>query len=120
MHIAGFGSMGLPLSQRDAVALKGIAEQAPYGHGTETLVNKDVRDTWELEGNRVSFLSAKWKAWLDSIVIPTVRTTLGVPLGARTLCNLYKLLLYEKGSQYVIYHASDMHTDIFSFLAHQE
>ena len=53
LKIAGIGSVGLPLHVRDAEAIKARAEQAPFGMATKTVVDKSVRDTWEIDGKHV-------------------------------------------------------------------
>lgn len=50
-------TIGLPLSKVDAQKIIDASHQAPFGRGTETLVDKAVRNTWEL--SRGHSLSAK-------------------------------------------------------------
>ena len=44
------------MSERDVVAVKSVAVQAPFGKGERTVVDKSVRDTWEIDGASVSLL----------------------------------------------------------------
>ncbi|KAM5535851.1 hypothetical protein V8D89_010469 [Ganoderma adspersum] len=53
LDIEGLGIVGLPLSSRDAAAIKARAEQAPFGMADQTVVDKAVRDTWEIDGHKV-------------------------------------------------------------------
>ena len=53
LHVDGLGMVGLPLSERDATAIKSASEQAPFGMADKTVVDKSVRDTWEIDGNKV-------------------------------------------------------------------
>lgn len=39
---------------RDAEAIKSRANQAPFGMGERTVVDKSVRDTWELDASQVA------------------------------------------------------------------
>ena len=59
MNIDGIGTVGLPLSARDAAGLKEYAEQAPFGMADRTVVDKSVRDTWEIDGGIVSLSNAE-------------------------------------------------------------
>ena len=103
LHIAGVGVVGLPLSERDAKLIIGCSAQAPYGHGDQTVVNTQVRNTWEIEPVRVLFGNPAWATFMDNMV-KTVWQALGVAPPASPLrCDLYKLLLYEAGSQLVWY-----------------
>ena len=54
LRLQNVGSVGLPLSDRDADIIKAHAIQAPFGKGERTLVDKSVRDTWEMDGSLVS------------------------------------------------------------------
>ena len=55
MHIDGFGPLGLPLSPHEAKRLIGLCIQAPFGKNERTIVDKEVRDTWELSPDKVRF-----------------------------------------------------------------
>ncbi|KAG8969302.1 hypothetical protein FRC05_001162 [Tulasnella sp. 425] len=98
LHISGLGRLNLPLSHNDAVRLRSICTQAPFGKGERTIIDKSVRDTWELSGNEVRFGNPAWRKWIGS-VMRDVRNGLGVDTAqSKPYCDLYKLLLYEKGS----------------------
>ncbi|KAJ3785982.1 hypothetical protein GGU10DRAFT_268129 [Lentinula aff. detonsa] len=113
LNVTGVGLIGLPLSPRDAQLIISSATQAPFGHGTETKVDTNVRHTWEIEPARVSFGNVAWQAWLKETVVKSVATALGVPVSETPpRCELYKLLLYEQGSQCIDSYSS--------FLPHQD
>ncbi|KAH8833950.1 hypothetical protein DL96DRAFT_1491083 [Flagelloscypha sp. PMI_526] len=101
LRVEGLGIISLPLSGEGAQALKNASAQAPYGRGSQTIVNKDVRDTWQIASDCVSFGNKKWTKWIKDVVIPSVSASLGVPASTGVVCNLYKLLLYEKGSHFL-------------------
>ncbi|KAJ3735826.1 hypothetical protein DFJ43DRAFT_990458 [Lentinula guzmanii] len=102
LNVTGVGLIGLPLSPRDAQLIISSATQAPFGHGTETKVDTNVRHTWEIEPARVSFGNVAWQAWLKETVVKSVATALGVPVSETPpRCELYKLLLYEQGSHFL-------------------
>lgn len=92
--------MGLPLSDRDAKLLKDCARQAPFGKGEQTVVDTEVRDTWEIDPAKVSFTNPAWTSFVEKVVVSMVWEELGVaPYSTTPKCELYKLLLYETGSQ---------------------
>ncbi|KAI1793099.1 hypothetical protein LXA43DRAFT_1002796 [Ganoderma leucocontextum] len=98
LNIDDLGTIGLPLSPRDAAAIKFSSDQAPFGMADRTLVDKSVRDTWEIDGKRVQFENPAWQSFLDDTV-RDVCQVLGVNFEAsHPRCDLYKLLLYEAGS----------------------
>ena len=49
LHIKNFGDLSLPLSAHQAEELIKKCTQAPYDHNFDTLVNKEVSDTYQLE-----------------------------------------------------------------------
>lgn len=54
--ISDFGVLGLPLSAIEAQRLITSSKQAPFGMGERTLVDKSVRDTWEIDASNVRIL----------------------------------------------------------------
>lgn len=98
LSVQGIGTIGLPLSDRDAKALIGASHQAPYGMGTETVVDTAVRKTWELNKDQIKIRNPAWRGLLDT-VLKNVSKGLGIVAGAID-CRLYKMLLYEEGAMF--------------------
>ncbi|SJL13564.1 uncharacterized protein ARMOST_17009 [Armillaria ostoyae] len=96
--IDGIGPISLPLSTRDARLIISNASRAPYGHNQETIVNTNVRDTWEINASRIT-LRPGWQAFIEGTVLPSVLQKLGMQVTAPR-CELYKLLLYQEGSHF--------------------
>jgi hypothetical protein len=62
--------------------------------GERTVVNKEVRDTWEMDAKKVKFLNAEWEKWIQETVVKQVCMTLGVNVEAsKPKAELYKLLV---------------------------
>jgi hypothetical protein len=73
-----------------------LCRQAPYGKGAETVVDTDVRRVWELGPDQFRLTNPKWDDFVSSVVVE-VQNVFG--LGDQKLApQLYKLLVYEKGS----------------------
>ena len=96
LEIEGLGTVGLPLSKAQARALIRRCRQAPYGKGTQTLVDTDVRRVWEMDPAHFELTNPKWEALIESI-LGEVKQHLGLE-ECKLSAHLYKLLLYEKGS----------------------
>ena len=96
LEVEGLGTVGLPLSKTQARALIRKCRQAPYGKGTQTLVDTDVRRVWEMDPAQFELTNPKWEALVESI-IDEVKQRLGLE-ECKLSVHLYKLLLYEKGS----------------------
>lgn len=96
LEVDGVGTIRLPLGTTQARKLIGACRQAPYGKGTATLVDTDVRKVWELDPEHLALTNPRWNELLTSIV-GDVQAALGLADSELT-AHLYKLLLYEPGS----------------------
>lgn len=54
LTLKGLGTIGLPLSTREAAVVKANCKQAPFGMGERTVVDHPVRDTWEMDASEVN------------------------------------------------------------------
>ena len=93
--IEGIGLVGLPLDKRQVTALKKKARQAPYGKGTQTVVDTKVRRVWEIDAEEILFGNSQWKTVLKEAVDKT-QDELGLK-DEKLEAHFYKLLIYEKG-----------------------
>ncbi|KAF8656953.1 hypothetical protein AX16_002308 [Volvariella volvacea WC 439] len=117
LQIAGIGVVGLPLSERDARAIISVATQAPFGHGERTVVDTNVRNTWEIEPTNIHIANPQWTTFLNNVVVPQVWKELGVAGPATNgRCELYKLLLYETGSHFLPHHDTQKAVGMFATL----
>jgi hypothetical protein len=96
LEVAGVGPVALPLENRQAAILKKRARQAPYGKGTRTLVDTNVRRVWEIDADQVVIANPQWHDVLKHAV-EAVQADLGLEK-QELQAHLYKLLLYEPGS----------------------
>lgn len=113
LHIANYGSVGLPLSLRDAEAIARICSPSPFGKGDHTVIDTSVRKTWELDFTSFECRNPAWITYLDSIVKQTVKE-LGVQVPARV--ERYKLLLYETGAFFKAHKDSEKSPGMFGTL----
>lgn len=95
LEVEGLGPVGLPLGKSQARALIKLCRQAPYGKGTETVIDTDVRRVWELDPKQFQLTHAKWNELVSSIV-KDVQEALGLT-DQKLVARLYKLLVYEEG-----------------------
>ncbi|KAJ7499018.1 hypothetical protein FB451DRAFT_1203972 [Mycena latifolia] len=99
LRLGALGHIGLPLSSREAKHVIAHCVQAPFGKGERTLVDKSVRDTWEMDASQVHFDNPDWKTFMGQI---RQEVCLKLGLAAQQIstvrCEPYKLLLYETGS----------------------
>lgn len=90
------GPITLPLRAAQVRKLIAVADKAPFGKGTQTVVDTDVRRCWELDPERFQLTGSGWPA-MEKILAGGVAFEFGfdTPLFD---ASLYKLLIYEKGS----------------------
>ena len=92
------GRIAFPILPVQVERLLAIAEAAPYGRGEETVVNRDVRRTWQVDSAKVRIGGRHWDETLG-VLVADIALALGVdePVAA----DFYKLLVYDTGSFFV-------------------
>ncbi|KAF7294258.1 hypothetical protein HMN09_01154400 [Mycena chlorophos] len=101
LDLEGIGLVGLPLSAALARTVIEQCRQAPFGKGERTVVDKEVRDTWEMDATKVKFANPAWQPFIERVV-REVCQALGVNFDAsKPRAELYKLLVYETGSHFL-------------------
>ncbi len=113
LEVEGVGPIALPLLPVQAESLVAMAEQAPYGRGTETLVDTAVRRTWQVDAARVRLTGQRWAADLAAVV-EQVRQ--GLAVAGAIEAQLYKLLIYDTGSFFVPHRDTEKVTGMFATL----
>ena len=89
------GMVSFPVPAVHIQALIRAAERAPYGRGPETILDRSVRDCWQIDSSQVQVGGSGWSDTFRSI-LKSVAGGLGCP-GDRLEGQLYKLLVYETG-----------------------
>ena len=95
LKVDGVGLLSFPVPDAQVRALMEVAERAPYGKGTETLVDTSVRDCRQIDAAQVCLGGRAWPDTFSKILAATA-TGLGCPL-ERLDAQLYKLLVYPSG-----------------------
>ena len=94
------GPIGLLLSNDDAQVIIRASHQAPFGKGSETIVDSSVRNTWELNSQQFELRNSEWKNFMGHI-LAKISKELGLGSKApRVDAELYKMLLYNKGAMF--------------------
>ena len=95
LEVEGVGVLSFPVLDSQVRALVEVAERAPYGKGTDTLVDTSVRDCRQIGAARIRLGGGAWAETLSTI-LDAAAAGLGCPKG-RLDAQLYKLLIYETG-----------------------
>ena len=69
LEVKDFGPVSIPLVESTAAQnLIKYCRQAPFGKNTQTLVDKNVRDSYQLEPSQVKITNPQWNAKLAELV----------------------------------------------------
>ncbi len=112
LEVDGVGPIALPLLPVQARQLIAVAEQAPYGKGPETLVDTQVRNTWQIDATQVQ-IGRRWEQTVTDIV-KSARAGLGVT-GSVT-AEFYKMLVYEPGQFFLSHRDTEKAPGMFATL----
>lgn len=104
--VEGLGRVPVPLKRGTARSLIATCRVAPYGKGTQTLVDTRVRKTFELDPRKFR-LGDEWNSAIAERA-RLVAGSLGLPAD-RLEARLYKLLVYEKGGFFLRHRDSEKH-----------
>lgn len=113
LEVEGVGRIALPLLPMQAEQLVAGAEQAPYGRGQETLVDTEVRRTWQIDASRVKLSGKHWQKNIDDIVC---RVALGLGVNGEVNAELYKLLVYDADSFFIRHRDTEKAAGMFATL----
>ena len=113
LEVEGVGPIALPLLPVQEQQIAAVAEQAPYGRGTETLLDPGVRRTWQVDAARVHLSGRRWDADLAGVVA-RVAAQLGV--NGRVEAELYKLLVYGTEDFFVAHRDTEKAPGMFATL----
>ena len=113
LEVDGVGPVALPLLPVQAAQLIAVAERAPFGRGAETLVDTEVRRTWQIGPERVHIEGKHWARDLQAIVAQVAN---GLGVTAAVVPEFYKLLVYDKGCFFVSHRDSEKAPGMFATL----
>ena len=95
VEVEGVGALSFPVLDAQVESLINAAERAPYGKGSETIVDAAVRDCWQVDPTR---LRISGRAWDDTLATILRAAAEGLGCDAGDLdAHLYKLLVYPTG-----------------------
>ncbi|MCU0446890.1 MAG: 2OG-Fe(II) oxygenase [Microscillaceae bacterium] len=114
LQVEGFGELAMPVTELQAQNLIKVAHKAPFGKGSQTIVDDTVRSAWEIDAQKISFSNPKWATWLDNL-LKTIKDSLGLNQD-QIEASLYKLLIYEKDDFFVWHKDSEKEKNMFATL----
>jgi predicted 2-oxoglutarate/Fe(II)-dependent dioxygenase YbiX len=111
--VEGVGEISLPVLPVQAAQLIAQAERAPYGRGEQTLLDTNVRRTWQIAPERLSFLGRHWEATLGQVL---AQLCAGLGVEDPVTAGLYKLLVYDPGSFFISHRDTEKAPGMFATL----
>ena len=102
LEVKEYGELKFPLNPRNAKALIKLAKPAKFGFRDKTLLDKSVRNAWEIPKSKIKTDKINWNKKLTR-VIDLLKNDLGLPETAKLKASLHNLLIYEPG-QFFEYH----------------
>lgn len=114
LNVEGAGEISFPVNEIQAKRLIQSAKKAPFGKGSETLLDTDVRSTWEIDAEKLHFDNPDWQEFLNDI-IENIQIDLGIE-DYSVKANLYKLLIYEEGGFFLKHKDSEKEKGMFGTL----
>ena len=115
VEVEGVGRIRLPVPAATVKKLRAVARPARYGRGEQTLLDRSVRDTWEIPKRRVRIEQRAWKAAL-SPAFNRIRAALGLADGVELRAELHNMLVYETGQFFVAHQDSEKTDDMVATL----
>lgn len=92
-----------PCNDEAARCLIGCCEKAPFGRGTDTVHDENIRNGWQLKNDKFVVHSEDFKSLagdsFENPILNTVRQSLA-PDNRFIISELYKLLVYEEGNHF--------------------
>ena len=106
LEVRGVGPIRFPVSQAQARELCLLGRPACYGRGEQTLMDRGVRDTWEIPKSRVKIDKRRW----DQTLLPVLERLgrdLGLPSGSTLKAEFHSMLVYAPGQFFVQHQDSE-------------
>jgi hypothetical protein len=116
LEVKGFGLVHLPLTDLQAKKLIGVCKQAPYGKNQQTLIDKNVRDSYQLSPSSIKIGNKTWNAKLKELV---ARVSKGLGCVPKVEAKLYKMLIYKTGGHFLKHRDTEKEKNMFATLVLQ-
>lgn len=113
IDVEGVGRLAFPILPVQAEQLVAIAQAAPYGRGEETVVDREVRRTRQVDTAKVRIGGRHWDKTLAGLVADMAH---GLGVGDPVAADFYKLLVYDTGSFFIDHRDTEKVPGMFATL----
>jgi len=115
IDVKGVGQLNLPVSASQAKELRLVARPAKYGRGEHTILDRRVRDTWEVPRSRVRIDQRRWNLTLHPM-LDSIRDDLALPAASALTAQLHSMLVYETGQFFAPHQDSEKNDEMIGTL----
>ena len=115
IDVEGVGELGLPVTVAQAKQLRLVARPAKYGHGGNTILDRRVRDTWEVPRSRARIDQRRWNKTLRPM-LDAIRDDLALPAASNLTARLHSILVYEPGQFFAPHQDSEKNDEMIGTL----
>lgn len=115
IRVIDVGDLRLPLKPRTIKSLIKQSRPAKYGLKEKTLLDKSVRDVWEIPKSRVKIDQRHWKKSFDA-ALSQLKMSLGLSEQSRLKAELHNLVIYEPGQFFKPHQDSEKCDDMVATL----
>ena len=114
LEVNGVGEIAYPVNETQAKALIKVAHKAPFGKGSQTIIDSNVRSASEIDAGKLTFNGSRWATFLNKI-LSKIKPDLGLE-DYTISAHLYKMLIYEKGDFFLPHKDSEKEKGMFGTL----
>ena len=115
IEVKGVGEVRFPVTVAQSKELRLIARPARYGQGDQTILDRRVRDTWEVPLSRVRIDQRRWNRTLHAM-LDSLRDDLGLPPSSTLKAQLHSMLVYEPGQFFARHQDSEKNDEMIGAL----
>ncbi len=114
LEVEGVGDIAFPVREAQARDLIQSAHKAPFGKGSQTILDNSVRSAWEIDADQLSISNPAWTKFLNK-AISKIKVDLGLE-DYTIAAHLYKLLIYEEGDFFLPHKDTEKEKGMFGTL----
>jgi len=90
------GALAFPIQETQIQALISIAQPAKFGWKDQTILDKEVRNVWEISKSKVKIGKKQWEAKIEPL-LEKFKIDLGLPKKSKLTADLHNMLIYQPG-----------------------
>ncbi len=113
LYVENYGDVPLPLNEVVAEGLIKLSKHAPYGYKYDTLLNNEIRDTFQIEPSSIKIKNSDWNDGLNKL---TERVAKGLGCHGKIDAKLYKMLIYKQGGHFKKHSDTEKDKNMFATL----